>query len=244
MQKVKLLYSGKAKSLYLSENNNILVAEFRDDITAFNGEKKEILEHKGVANNCLSAYLMERLEQAGIPTHFIERLSPCEVAVKKLTMIPIECVVRNIAAGSLCRRLGVQPGRVFDPPLYELFLKNDPLGDPLITEEHALRFEWATEEQLRNMHRLSLKINEVLKIIFNEAGLTLVDAKYEFGMSDGKMYVGDEISPDSCRIWDNTTQEILDKDRFRKGLGQVVESYTEIAQRLGLKLPLSTLECK
>lgn len=235
IMKRDLLYSGKAKSLFTTDQPELLIAEFRDDTTAFDGAKRAQLTDKGMVNNQISAFLMKHLAEAGIPTHFNGLLSDRESIVRRLTMIPLENVVRNIAAGSLCRRFGIQSGLVLNPPLHELFLKNDELHDPMVTENHALTFDWATQEQLIRMKELSLKINEILKHIFSEVGLILVDAKYEFGVAaDGKIYVGDEISPDSCRIWDIETNEPLDKDRFRKDMGEVVSSYQKIAQRLGI----------
>lgn len=239
VKKEDLLYSGKAKSLFFTDQNDLLIAEFRDDTTAFDGAKHEKLADKGVVNNQISAFLMERLEEAGIPTHFECLLNDSESIVKKLKMIPLENVVRNIAAGSLCRRLGIESGLQLDPPLHELFLKNDELHDPMVTEQHAIVFGWATDNQLQKMKSLSYKINDVLKKIFREAGLLLVDAKYEFGIDkNGEICVGDEISPDSCRIWDAETKESLDKDRFRKDLGDVIPSYQKIAERLGIQLPI------
>ncbi len=236
LEKGKELYSGKAKSLYETGDHELLITEFRDDTTAFDGVKHEKLADKGRVNNLISAHIMKKLEEAGIPTHLKSVLSPTESLVRRLTMIKIENVVRNVAAGSLCRRLGLESGLELDPPLHELFLKDDALHDPMITAEHALRFGWATDDQLMQMKSLSLKINEVLKALFADNGMILVDAKYEFGVgSDGKIYVGDEISPDSCRIWDKTTREKLDKDRFRQDLGNVVSSYQKIAKRLGIE---------
>lgn len=235
VEKGKPVYSGKAKSLYETEDAGLLITEFRDDTTAFDGEKKEKLADKGRVNNLISAHIMGKLAEAGIPTHFQSLLSPTESLVKRLRMIPIENVVRNVAAGSLCRRLGLETGMELDPPLHELFLKNDALHDPMITTEHALRFGWANEKELSEMKSLSLKINAVLKTLFANHGMILVDAKYEFGVGlDGKIYLGDEISPDSCRIWDMSTREKLDKDRFRQDLGNVVASYQKIAKRLGI----------
>lgn len=234
IEKKELLYSGKAKSLFNTNDPDWLIAEFRDDTTAFDGVKREKLADKGEVNNHISAYIMEALEAAGVPTHFKEMISPTESVVRRLKMIPLESVVRNIAAGSLCRRLGVTSGMQMNPPLYELFLKNDELHDPLINDNHAISFGWATAEQLEQMKKMTLKINEVLTRVFDQAGMVLVDAKYEFGVgSDGKMYLGDEVSPDSCRIWDKVTHEPLDKDRFRQDLGNVVGSYQHIAELLG-----------
>ncbi len=235
--KKKLLYAGKAKSMYATENPELLIAEFRDDTTAFDGAKYAKLENKGLINHHINAWLMERLKAAGIPTHFEQWHSPVTSIVKRLTMIPIECVVRNVVAGSLCRRLGVKQGRPIYPPLYELFLKNDELHDPFINEDHAITFGWAEKKQLEAMRRLSLKINDLLYGFFFEAGLILVDAKYEFGFDkEGHITLGDEITPDSCRIWDKQTEHILDKDRFRHDMGDVVSSYREVARRLGVAL--------
>ena len=232
--KKNALYKGKAKTLYATSNPDLLIAEFRDDTTAFDGGKKEALKDKGQVNHQLSNYFMQVLEKAGVPTHFVEQINATESQVKRLDMLPIECVVRNIAAGSLCRRLGVTEKQALTPPLFELFYKDDELHDPMINDHHAISFGWATKEQLQVMHKLSLKINEVLQALLAEAGLTLVDAKYEFGLYRGEVVLGDEISPDSCRIWDAKTQKSLDKDRFRQDLGDVVSSYQEIANRLGI----------
>lgn len=232
--KKNLLYTGKAKSMYETDDPNLLITDFRDDTTAFDGAKHEKLARKGMVNNQISAYLMTVLRDHGVPTHFEQLLSPHEVLVKRLQMIPLECVVRNMAAGSLTRRLGIELATPLQPPLYELFLKNDVLHDPMISEHHALSFGWATLEQLKQMQHWSLKINEILKELFDQHDLILVDAKYEFGCFNHDIYLGDEISPDSCRIWDKKTKESLDKDRFRKDLGNVVESYEIIAKRLGV----------
>lgn len=238
MQKRGLLYSGKVKSMYETDNPHFLLADFRDDTTAFDGEKHEKLANKGLINNLISAHIMRILADEGIPTHFVELLSPNESIVKKLRMIPLESVIRNIAAGSLCRRLGIESGITLATPLYEIFLKNDALHDPMVTAEHALAFGWATEAELAKMREYTFDINRVLVDLFAAAGMTLVDSKYEFGVDyTGQICLGDEISPDSCRIWDTETKRPLDKDRFRKDLGGVVEAYEEIAQRLGVKIP-------
>jgi len=236
MQKQQLLYSGKAKSLFATDDENLLIAEFRDDTTAFDGEKHQKLSGKGETNLAISTHLMNEIENKGIPTHFVKSLSSTECVVKKLKMLPVECVIRNIATGSLCRRLGVQQGLSLRPPLFELFLKNDELHDPLINSDHAISFGWATEAQIATMREYTFKLNDILREAFSNAGLILVDAKFEFGIHDGEVYVGDEISPDSCRIWDALTKEPLDKDRFRQDLGKVVASYQEIALRLGISL--------
>jgi len=228
------LYQGKAKSAYLTDDPDLLVLQFRDDTSAFDGEIIERLSEKGAINNQFNAFIMTRLAEAGIPTHFVERLSATDALVKRLDMIPVECVVRNKAAGSLVRRLGVDEGLDFDPPLFELFLKNDALHDPMITEHHVEAFGWATRDEMARMHELTLQTNIVLKAMFDEAGLQLVDFKLEFGRFHGEIVLGDEFSPDGCRLWDKATGEKKDKDRFRQKLGGVLEAYREVAERLGI----------
>ena len=234
MNALDLLYQGKAKSAYLTEDPDLLVLQFRDDTSAFDGEIIEQLSEKGAINNQFNAFIMTQLADAGIPTHFLERLSATDALVKRLDMIPVECVVRNKAAGSLVRRLGVEEGLDFDPPLFELFLKNDALHDPMITEHHVEAFGWATREEMARMHELTLQTNSVLKSMFDEAGLQLVDFKLEFGRFHGDIVLGDEFSPDGCRLWDKVTGEKKDKDRFRQKLGGVLEAYREVAERLGI----------
>jgi phosphoribosylaminoimidazole-succinocarboxamide synthase len=236
MQKGELLYSGKAKSLYKTDDEGLLICEFRDDTTAFDGVKHEQLQDKGRINNAISTHIMQHLADNDIPTHIHSRLSPTEIVVKRLTMLPIESVVRNVAAGSLTRRLGVAEGLILEYPLFELFLKDDELHDPMINNEQAILFGWATQDQIDAVRDCSLKINHLLVELFKEAGLTLVDAKYEFGLFNGEIILADEISPDSCRIWDIETNQKLDKDRFRHDMGDVMESYSLIAQRLGIEL--------
>jgi phosphoribosylaminoimidazole-succinocarboxamide synthase len=192
------------------------------------------LDRKGMVNNKFNAFIMGKLQEAGIPTHFVKLLSDTEVLVKSMEMIPVECVVRNLAAGSLVRRLGVQEGQELNPPTFELFLKNDALGDPMVNESHVQSFGWATPEQLARMKELTFKINDVLKALFAEGNMLLVDFKVEFGLHKGEVILGDEFSPDGCRLWDKDTREKLDKDRFRQNLGNVVESYEMVGQRLGL----------
>jgi len=234
MEKRNELYAGKAKSVYTTDDENLLVLSFRNDTSAFDGKKMARLERKGAVNNQFNAFIMEKLAEAGIPTHFEKLLSAEEALVKRLDMFPIECVVRNISAGSICRRLGVEEGLDLNPPTYELFLKNDALGDPMINESVAHSFGWATPEQMEEMRALTLKVNDVLKALFLAGNMLLVDYKLEFGVFDGKIYLGDEFSPDGCRLWDKDTRESLDKDRFRKGLGDVVEGYEEVGRRLGM----------
>ncbi|WP_251977680.1 phosphoribosylaminoimidazolesuccinocarboxamide synthase [Salinicola avicenniae] len=234
MQKRDLLYAGKAKSVYLSDDPQRLVLHFRDDTSAFDGKKKEALERKGMVNNRFNAFIMDKLRAAGIPTHFEQLLSDEECVVKKLEMIPVECVVRNLAAGGLVRRLGVEEGITLTPPTFELFLKNDEKGDPMINESLAETFGWATPEQLATMKSLTFRVNEVLKQLFLDGGMLLVDYKLEFGVFDGEIVLGDEFSPDGCRLWDAKTREKMDKDRFRQGLGGVIEAYEEVGRRIGM----------
>ncbi|MBU2704668.1 phosphoribosylaminoimidazolesuccinocarboxamide synthase [Zooshikella marina] len=234
MEKREELYSGKAKSVYTTDDPNRLILHFRDDTSAFDGKKKEALNRKGAVNNQFNAFIMEKLEAAGIATHFDKLLSTQESLVKCLKMIPVECVVRNIAAGSICRRLGVQEGLTLEQPVFEFFLKNDELGDPMINDYHIAAFGWAESEHVERMKTLTLAVNDVLKPLFLSAGLLLVDYKLEFGLYDGELVLGDEFTPDGCRLWDAETRAKLDKDRFRQGLGNVVEAYEEVGQRLGI----------
>jgi len=234
MEKREELYTGKAKSVYTTDDPDLLVMHFRNDTSAFDGKKREQLARKGAVNNQFNAFIMEKLRAAGIPTHMERQLSADESLVKRLEMIPVECVVRNIAAGSVCRRLGIKEGIDLSPPTYELFLKDDALGDPMINDSHALTFGWATEEQLARMKELTFQTNEVLRQLFLDGGMLLVDFKLEFGVFHGEVLLADEFSPDGCRLWDSKTREKLDKDRFRQDLGNVVESYEEVGRRLGM----------
>lgn len=235
MQRKDELYKGKAKSVYLTDDPEKLILFFRNDTSAFDGKKVEQLDRKGMVNNKFNAFIMGKLEDAGIPTHFEGLLSDNESVVKALTMIPVECVVRNIAAGSICRRLGVQEGLELNPPTFEFFLKNDALGDPMINDFHIRSFGWATEEQVETMKALTFKVNTVLKELFFASGMLLVDYKLEFGVYKDQVILGDEFSPDGCRLWDVETREKLDKDRFRQNLGNVIESYELVGRRLGLE---------
>ncbi len=236
MEKKAELYRGKAKSVYTTDDPTRLVLLFRNDTSAFDGEKVEQLDRKGMVNNKFNHFIMQKLEEAGVPTQMDRLLSDNEALVKKLDMVPVECVVRNVAAGSICRRLGVQEGLDLNPPTFEFFLKNDALHDPMINEFHIRSFGWATDEQVVRMKELTFKVNDVLKKLFDDAGLILVDYKLEFGVFEGQVVLGDEFSPDGCRLWDKATRQKLDKDRFRQGLGGVVEAYEEVAGRLGVKL--------
>ncbi|RUO46509.1 phosphoribosylaminoimidazolesuccinocarboxamide synthase [Pseudidiomarina donghaiensis] len=237
MEKRTELYRGKAKTVFTTDNPERLILEFRNDTSAFDGEKVEQLDRKGMVNNKFNNFIMAKLEAAGIPTQLDTVLSDTETLVKKLDMIPVECVVRNYAAGSLVRRLGVTEGQALNPPTFEQFLKNDALHDPMINESLAVSFGWATAEQLARMKELTFQVNDVLSALFDDAGMLLVDFKLEFGVDgDGNIVLGDEFSPDGCRLWDKETRKKLDKDRFRQGLGGVVEAYEEVAARLGVPL--------
>ncbi|MDN7124103.1 phosphoribosylaminoimidazolesuccinocarboxamide synthase [Pseudidiomarina terrestris] len=237
MEKRTELYRGKAKTVYTTDDPERLILHFRNDTSAFDGEKVEQLDRKGMINNKFNNFIMDKLEAAGVATQIDKVLSDTETLVKRLDMIPVECVVRNYAAGSLVRRLGVEEGQELSPATFELFLKNDALHDPMINETHAVAFGWATAEQLAQMKSLTFKVNDVLKQLFDDAGMLLVDFKLEFGVAaDGSIVLGDEFSPDGCRLWDKETRKKLDKDRFRQGLGGVVEAYEEVANRLGVAL--------
>jgi phosphoribosylaminoimidazole-succinocarboxamide synthase len=234
MEKKSFLYAGKVKSLYSTHQDGLILMEFRDDITAFNGIKHEQLAGKGQVNNQINSFLMTALNKAGIPTHFQSQAGDNSALIKKLQMLPLKSIMRNIAAGRFCRRLGVTVGRKLAPSLYELYLKNDELRDPLVSDYHALSLGWATKQQLQEMVDLSFASNRVLSQLFSEHGMLLVDYKIEFGILDGKIYLADELSPDTCRIWDAVTHETLDKDRFRQDLGGVVQAYQQVAKRFKL----------
>lgn len=235
MNKKELLFRGKAKSVYRTDADDLYIMHFRDDTSAFDGVKVEQLPDKGKVNNLFNAFIMDRLQAAGIPTHFVKVLSDTESLVRPLEMIPVECVVRNYAAGGLCKRYGIEEGTRIDPPTFEFFLKDDALHDPMINEYHIRSFGWATDEQIDSMKRLTFEANRVLTGLFSSAGMLLVDYKLEFGMSDGQMMLGDEFSPDGCRIWDSETRRKMDKDRFRQDLGAVIETYREVGERLGIR---------
>lgn len=238
MKKLSHLYSGKAKTLYRTEDENYLIVNFRDDTSAFDGEKLAKLTNKGIINNHISAYIMQYLQDREIPTHFVQILNDNESIVKNLEMLPIECVVRNYAAGSICRRLGIEEGLRLSSPLFEFFLKNDALHDPMINESHILTFGWAKLHEVEQMKQFSLRINEILMELFLQVGILLVDYKLEFGRYQGDIILGDEFTPDGCRLWDAKTRERLDKDRFRRDMGDVIEAYEIVADRLGVVLPI------
>ncbi|RUO31829.1 phosphoribosylaminoimidazolesuccinocarboxamide synthase [Aliidiomarina sedimenti] len=236
MEKREELYRGKAKTVYTTDDADRLILQFRNDTSAFDGEKIDQLDRKGMVNNKFNHFIMQQLEAAGVPTQVDALLSDTESLVKKLEMIPVECVVRNRAAGSLVRRLGVTEGQALNPPTFEFFLKNDALHDPMINESHIITFGWATEAQIEQMKALTFKVNQVLTSLFEKAGLLLVDYKLEFGLFGDQIVLGDEFTPDGCRLWDAETLDKMDKDRFRQGLGGVVEAYEAVAKRIGVEL--------
>ena len=237
MEKKEQLYEGKAKKVFATEDPQLLIVQYKDDATAFNGLKKGTIVGKGIINNQMSNRLMAMLESEGVPTHFVKELSQRETLVKKVSIVPLEVIVRNIAAGSFSKRYGVDEGVVFDQPTIEFSYKNDELGDPLLNTKHALALKVATPEEIETIERYSLKINEVLKSCWLSCGVILVDFQLEFGrLADGTIVLADEISPDTCRLWDSKTHEKLDKDRFRRDLGGVEEAYAEIKKRLETKL--------
>ena len=237
MEKIKEITKGKAKSLFTTSNDDQLVMHFSDDTSAFDGKKKEALLGKGAVNNQFNAFIMDHLEKNGVETHLIEVLNSNDSLVYKLDMFPIECVIRNRASGSICRRLGTEDGLILESPLFEFFLKDDDLGDPLINDEHIISFGWANKDQIEKMKELTYKVNTVLKELFINSNLILVDFKVEFGVcSQGKILLADEFTPDGCRLWDSETLKKMDKDRFRQGLGDVVESYHQVADRLGMNI--------
>lgn len=233
MEKREQLYEGKAKKVYATDDKNLVIVSYKDDATAFNGIKKGTISGKGVVNNKMSNFLMQLLEKGGIPTHFVEELNDRNTVVKKVSIVPLEVIIRNISAGSFAKRYGVDEGIVFAEPTIEFSYKNDDLGDPLINSYHALALGLATKEEIETIKSMSFKINALLKEYFAKLGVTLVDFKLEFGrLSDGTIVLADEISPDTCRFWDSTTGEKLDKDRFRRDLGGVEEAYNEMMKRV------------
>tara|TARA_A100001388_G_scaffold225808_1_gene176897 strand:- start:1403 stop:2122 length:720 start_codon:yes stop_codon:yes gene_type:complete len=236
MEKVKEIAAGKAKSMFTTGNPNELIMEFRDDASAFDGKKRASLAGKGAVNNQFNAFIMNYLGKNGIAHHLIDLMDNTHSLVRSLDMFPIECVIRNRATGSICRRLGTEDGLILEKPLFEFFLKDDDLGDPLINRNHIVSFGWAKDDQLDEMISTSHKVNELLTKLFADSGMILVDFKLEFGVSDGKILLGDEFTPDGCRLWDDQTLEKLDKDRFRQDLGDVIESYHMVAHRLGMQI--------
>ncbi len=236
MEKRQELYRGKAKTVYATDDPDLLWLTFRNDASAFDGEKKAQLEKKGEVNNKINAFIMGKFEAAGIRTHLVRVLSDTESLVRKLTMIPVECVVRNVVAGSMSKRLGIPEGKVLATPVFEFIYKNDALHDPMVNDSHIEVLGWATSDEIARMKAVTFRVNDVLKPLFADAGITLVDYKLEFGKYLGEMLLGDEFSPDGCRLWDSQTQEKLVNDRFRRDLGSVIEMYMEVARRIGVAL--------
>ena len=233
MEKKEQLYEGKAKKVFATDDANLVIVDYKDDATAFNGEKKGTIAGKGVINNVMSNHMFQLLEQQGVPTHFVEQLSDRETVVKKVSIVPLEVIIRNISAGSFAKRFGVEEGIVFDEPTIEFSYKNDDLGDPLMNAYHAIALKLATREEIEQIKGMAFKVNEVMKQYFDTLNVTLVDFKLEFGKTaDGTIVLADEISPDTCRLWDKDTGEKLDKDRFRRDMGGVEEAYQEIMKRV------------
>ena len=236
MQKLKQIYEGKAKKVYGTDDPELYIVDYKDDATAFNGLKKGTIAGKGVINNRMSNLLMQMLEKNGIPTHFVRELSERETLVKKVSIVPLEVIVRNIAAGSFSKRYGVAEGLVFDEPVLEFSYKNDALGDPLLNTSHALALKLATPAEIETIKGYALKIDRILQRFWAECGVTLADFKLEFGLYKGEVVLGDEFSPDGSRLWDKETLEKMDKDRFRQSLGGLIEAYEAVARRLGVQL--------
>ena len=238
MKKGKKLYEGKAKIVYASSEKNLVIQHFKDDATAFNNKKKSVIDGKGILNNRISEHILTYLSQVGIKNHLVKRLNMREQLIKRVEIIPIEFVVRNIATGSLTNRLGIEEGTVLDSTLIDYCLKDDKLGDPLISKEHIYTFKWATRREIEKIDRQLLRINDFLVGLFRGIGIKLVDFKVEFGRyknnSKNEILLADEISPDTCRLWDMNTEKKLDKDRFRKNLGNLIQAYQEVAKRLGI----------
>ena len=238
MKKGKILYEGKAKIIYATTDKDLVIQYFKDDATAFNNQKKSTIEGKGVLNNRISEHILSSLSQIGIKNHLIKRLNMREQVVKLVEIIPIEFIVRNIATGSLTKRLGIEDGTILKEPLIEYCLKDDKLGDPLIAEEHILAFDWASKKEIDKVKKMILRINDFMIGMFRGVGIKLIDFKLEFGRLDinGRkdVILADEISPDTCRLWDSLSDKKLDKDRFRKDLGDLIPAYTEVAKRLGI----------
>ena len=235
MKKMEQLYEGKAKKVFLTDEEGVVIVDYKDDATAFNGEKKGTIMGKGVVNNRMTNHVFKLFEKAGIPTHYVEELSDRETAVKKVEIVPLEVIVRNVAAGSFSKRMGIEEGRELLCPILEFSYKDDDLGDPFINDDYALALGLATQEEIDIIKGYTHKVNEIMKAYFLEAGMKLIDFKIEFGkLPDGTIILADEVSPDTCRLWDVNTNEKLDKDRFRRDMGNVEDAYNEVFKRLGL----------
>ncbi len=235
VQKGEQLYEGKAKKVFATSDPDVVLVAYKDDATAFNGLKKGTIVGKGVVNNRMSNHMFRQLEKAGVPTHYIEELSERETLVKKVSIVPLEVIIRNIAAGSMSKRLGIEEGTALQCPVIEFSYKNDDLGDPMINDYHAMGMGLATREEIDTITDLAFKVNAFMIDYFKKLNIDLVDFKLEFGKFHGKIILADEISPDTCRFWDSTTKEKLDKDRFRRDMGGVEEAYAEMMKRLGLQ---------
>lgn len=234
MDKGTLLYEGKAKKVFTTQESDQLIVSYKDDATAFNGQKKGTIIGKGTINNKMSNYFFKKLEEKGIPTHYIEEINDRETIVKKVEIVPLEVIMRNISAGSFSKRMGVEEGIVFESPIFELSYKNDDLGDPFINDYYAIALKLATIEEIETIKEYAFQINAALQEFFSEVNIDLVDFKIEFGRYNNQIILADEISPDTCRLWDHTTKQKLDKDRFRRDLGNVEDAYSEVAKRLNL----------
>lgn len=235
MKKLEQLYEGKAKRVYKTENPDLVIVDYKDDATAFNGEKKGTIVGKGVINNRMTNYIFQVLENEGVPTHYVEELSDRETAVKRVEIVPLEVIVRNVAAGSFSKKLGLAEGTKLLTPTLEFSYKDDALGDPMINDYYALAIGAATREEMDKITKYAFKVNDVMKAFFAEAGIELVDFKIEFGRFHGEIILADEVSPDTCRLWDINTGEKLDKDRFRRDMGNVEDAYQEVFKRIGIK---------
>ncbi len=235
MKKVDLLYEGKAKKVFTTEDPDVLIVDYKDDATAFDGQKKGTIVGKGAINNRMTNHIFKLLEKEGVPTHYIEELSDRETAVKRVEIVPLEVIIRNISAGSFAKKMGMVEGMVFKRPTLEFSYKNDDLHDPFINSYYALSLELATEEEIALIEKYAFKVNEVMKKYFDSLGIDLVDFKIEFGRYKGQIILADEVSPDTCRLWDKETHEKLDKDRFRRDMGNVEDAYNEVFRRLGIE---------
>ncbi len=236
MEKLEQLYEGKAKKVYKTEDPNLVIVDYKDDATAFNGEKKGTIVGKGVVNNRMTNHVFQLLEKAGVPTHFVEELSDRETLVKKVSIVPLEVIIRNVAAGSFSKRMGVEEGTALLCPILEFSYKEDALGDPFINDDYALALGFATQEEIDTIKGYTKKVNEVMQAYFLQMDMKLIDFKIEFGKdSEGNIILADEVSPDTCRLWDVHTNEKLDKDRFRRDMGNVEDAYAEVFSRLGIK---------
>ena len=232
VKKGRMVYEGKAKKIYKTENPDLFIQHFKDDATAFNAKKRGTIVNKGVMNNKISERLFTLLESEGVPTHFVERLNDRDMLVKKLEIVPIEVVIRNVIAGSMSKRLGIEEGTKAKKPILEFYYKKDELDDPLVNDDTAVALGWATAAEVKKIREMATKVNSVLKKFFDKRGIILVDFKVEFGRHKGKILLGDEICPDTCRLWDKKTMEKMDKDRFRRDLGKIEEAYQEVCKRV------------